>query len=391
MTIDFDEIINRVNTHSDKWDSMQAHYNVSPHDGIPMWVADMDFKPPQAVADAVKDMHAHGVYGYYGDDTSFRNALVDWMRRRHDWTVQPDWIVNTHGLVNALSLAVHAFTDIGDSVVIFSPVYHAFQRLIKANDRRVVESELVLDDGRYFMDLDALALQLQGDEKLMFLCSPHNPGGRIWTQDELRALITFCAERDIILISDEVHHDIILDGNEHHVLAKIAPEFEANLITLAATTKTFNLAGSMLGSVIIENEMLREQFLKAHKAAGTSLNRFGMIMSEAAYKHGDEWLDALRLYLAENNRIFAEGIRRIPGLTIMPLEATYLTWVGFADTGMSEDEFNYRVTQKARIAGNFGRSFGAGGDGFMRFNLATRRALVVEAVGRLQDAFADLQ
>ena len=391
MTIDFDEIINRVNTHSDKWDSMQAHYNVSPHDGIPMWVADMDFKPPQAVADAVNDMCAHGVYGYYGDDTSFRNALVDWMQRRHDWTVQPDWIVNTHGLVNALSFAVHAFTDIGDSVVIFSPVYHAFQRLIKANDRRVVESELVLDDGRYFMDLDALALQLQGDEKLMFLCSPHNPGGRIWTQDELRALITFCAERDIILISDEVHHDIILDGNEHHVLAKIAPEFEANLITLAATTKTFNLAGSMLGSVIIENEMLREQFLKAHKAAGTSLNRFGMIMSEAAYKHGDEWLDALRLYLAENNRIFAEGIRRIPGLTIMPLEATYLTWVGFADTGMSEDEFNYRVTQKARIAGNFGRSFGAGGDGFMRFNLATRRALVVEAVGRLQDAFADLQ
>lgn len=391
MTIDFDEIINRVNTHSDKWDSMQAHYNVSPHDGIPMWVADMDFKPPQAVADAVNDMCAHGVYGYYGDDTSFRNALVDWMQRRHDWTVQPDWIVNTHGLVNALSLAVHAFTDIGDSVVIFSPVYHAFQRLIKANDRRVVESELVLDDGRYFMDLDALALQLQGDEKLMFLCSPHNPGGRIWTQDELRALITFCAERDIILISDEVHHDIILDGNEHHVLAKIAPEFEANLITLAATTKTFNLAGSMLGSVIIENEMLREQFLKAHKAAGTSLNRFGMIMSEAAYKHGDEWLDALRLYLAENNRIFAEGIRRIPGLTIMPLEATYLTWVGFADTGMSEDEFNHRVTQKARIAGNFGRSFGAGGDGFMRFNLATRRALVVEAVGRLQDAFADLQ
>lgn len=391
MTIDFDEIINRVNTHSDKWDSMQAHYNVSPHDGIPMWVADMDFKPPQAVADAVNDMCAHGVYGYYGDDTSFRNALVDWMQRRHDWTVQPDWIVNTHGLVNALSLAVHAFTDIGDSVVIFSPVYHAFQRLIKANDRRVVESELVLDDGRYFMDLDALALQLQGDEKLMFLCSPHNPGGRIWTQDELRALITFCAERDIILISDEVHHDIILDGNEHHVVAKIAPEFEANLITLAATTKTFNLAGSMLGSVIIENEMLREQFLKAHKAAGTSLNRFGMIMSEAAYKHGDEWLDALRLYLAENNRIFAEGIRRIPGLTIMPLEATYLTWVGFADTGMSEDEFNHRVTQKARIAGNFGRSFGAGGDGFMRFNLATRRALVVEAVGRLQDAFADLQ
>ena len=391
MTINFDEIINRVNTHSDKWDSMQAHYNVSPHDGIPMWVADMDFKPPQAVADAVNDMCAHGVYGYYGDDTSFRNALVDWMQRRHDWTVQPDWIVNTHGLVNALSLAVHAFTDIGDSVVIFSPVYHAFQRLIKANERRVIESELVLDDGRYSMDLDALALQLQGDEKLMFLCSPHNPGGRIWTQDELRALITFCAERDIILISDEVHHDIILDGNEHHVLAKIAPEFEANLITLAATTKTFNLAGSMLGSVIIENEMLREQFLKAHKAAGTSLNRFGMIMSEAAYKHGDEWLDALRLYLAENNRIFAEGIRRIPGLTIMPLEATYLAWVGFADTGMGEDEFNHRVTQKARIAGNFGRSFGAGGDGFMRFNLATRRALIVEAVARLQDAFADLQ
>jgi cystathionine beta-lyase len=391
MTINFDEIIDRVNTHSDKWDTMQAHYNVSPDDGIPMWVADMDFRPPQGVADAVEKMQAHGVYGYYGDDTSFRDALAGWMKRRHGWRVQPDWIVNTHGLVNALSLAVHAFTDAGESVIVFSPVYHAFQRLIKANDRKVVESELVIDNGRYFMDLDALASQLAGDEKLMFLCSPHNPGGRIWTKDELRAVAAFCAERDIILISDEVHHDLILDGNEHHVLANIAPEFEANIITLAATTKTFNLAGAMLGSVIIENTSLRNRYVKAQKAAGTSLNRFGMIMAEAAYKHGDEWLDALRLYLAENNRIFAAGICKIPGLTIMPLEATYLAWVGFADTGMSQNEFNDRVTQKARIAGNFGSSFGAGGDNFMRFNLATRRALIVEAVERLQDAFADLQ
>lgn len=391
MTIDFDEIINRTNTHSDKWDTMQANYNVSPHDGIPMWVADMDFKPPQGVSDALKDMHTHGVYGYYGDDSSFRSALVGWMRRRHGWTVQPDWIVNTHGLVNALSLAVHAYSDVGDSVIVFSPVYHAFHRLIRANDRKVIESELVLDDGRYHMDLDALASRLKGDEKLMFLCSPHNPGGRIWTKDELRAVMVFCAERDIILISDEVHHDIILDGNEHHVLAKIAPEFTASLVTLAATTKTFNLAGAMLGSVIIENMTLRNQFIKAQKAAGISLNRFGMIMSEAAYEHGDAWLDALRLYLSENNRIFAEGIRKIPGLSIMPLQATYLTWVGFADTGMKPDEFNSRVTQKARIAGNFGSSFGAGGDNFMRFNLATRRALIVEAVARLQDAFADLQ
>ena len=391
MTIDFDEIIDRVNTHSDKWDNMQANYNVSPHDGIPMWVADMDFRPPQAVSDAVKNMHTHGVYGYYGEDASFRDALVSWMQRRHGWTVQPDWIVNTHGLVNALSLAVHAFTDIGDSVIVFSPVYHAFQRLIKANDRKVIESELVLDGGRYFMDLDALASQLKGDEKLMFLCSPHNPGGRIWTSDELGALAAFCAERNIILISDEVHHDIILDGNAHHVLAKIAPQFEANIVTLAATTKTFNLAGAMLGSVIIENKTLRNQFIKAQKAAGTSLNRFGMIMAEAAYNHGDAWLDDLRLYLSDNYRIFAAGIRQIPGLTIMPLEATYLSWVGFADTGMSQDEFNDRVTQKARIAGNFGSSFGAGGENFMRYNLATRRAVIVEAVERLQDAFADIQ
>ena len=391
MTIDFDEIIDRVNTHSDKWDSMQANYNVSPDDGIPMWVADMDFRPPQEVSDAVQAMHAHGVYGYYGKDASFRNALVSWMQRRHGWAVQPDWIVNTHGLVNALSLAVHAFTDIGDGVIIFSPVYHAFQRVIKVNDRKVVESELVLDNGRYFMDLDALASRLNGDEKLMFLCSPHNPGGRVWTYDELRAVAAFCAERNIILISDEVHHDIILGDHEHHVLAKIAPEFEANIITLAATTKTFNLAGAMLGSAIIENATLRNRFAKAQRAAGTSLNRFGMIMSEAAYMHGDAWLDALRLYLTENKRIFAEGISKIPGLSIMPLEATYLAWVGFADTGMSPDEFNERVTQKARIAANYGSSFGAGGDYFMRFNLATRRALITEAVERLQSAFSDLQ
>ena len=391
MTIDFDEIIDRVNTHSDKWDTMQANYNVSPDGGIPMWVADMDFKPPQAVSDAVKNMHKHGVYGYYGDDTSFRNALVGWMQRRHGWAVQPDWIVNTHGLVNALSLAVHAYTNVGDSVIVFSPVYHSFQRLIKANDRKVIESELVVDNGRYFMDLDGLASQLKGDEKLMFLCSPHNPGGRVWDRQELAELASFCEKHDLLLVSDEVHNDLVFAPAKHTVLAKAVPDFSHRLVTLVATTKTFNLAGTMIGSMVTGNAELRRKIFRVAAAYGTSFNRLGMMMTETAWRTGDAWLQALLLYLAENRRIFEEGVNQIAGVKAMSIDATYLCWVNFVDTGMSSDELIRRVEAGAQIAANHGATFGAGGASFLRFNIACRRAHVHDAVARLQDAFSDLQ
>lgn len=392
MSFNFDEVIDRVGTHSSKWDTVQAKYGVSPKTGIPMWVADMDFRAPPAVQEALAGALDHGVHGYFGDDSEYRAALIGWMQRRHHWDVEPDWIINAHGLGNAISLCLQAYSAPGDGVIVFSPVYHAFARIIKGTDRRLVESPLMQRDGRYHMDLDALAASLTGDEKIVLFCSPHNPGGRVWSPLELQQLAEFCETHDLTLISDEVHNDLVFKGNQHHVLAAAVPSVRHRLVTLVATTKSFNLAGCMIGSIVVSDDALRAPLAKvAFGAAGMSFNRIGMLMCTAAWQHGDEWLDALLDYLAENKRIFDDGIAAIPGLRSMPIEATYLCWVDFADTGMDRAEFTRRVEQQAEIAVNHGNSFGAGGDSFLRFNIACRRELVIEAVARLQAAFKDLQ
>lgn len=389
-TIDFDEVIERRGTNCSKWDKMESLYGVPVDDGIAMWVADMDFRPPQAVSKALAEALEHDIYGYCGTDLPMSEALAGWMERRHNWQVHPKWVKHTYGLVNALALCMQAYSEKGDGVIVFSPVYHAFGRIIQDNERRLVESELVMRDGRYFMDMDALEAQLTGNEKLIFLCSPHNPGGRVWSEAELAALGDFCIKHDLILISDEVHHDLVYPGASHIVAPLAMPNALDRLVVLAATSKTFNLAGCMTGHAVISDDNLRAKFTAAYHAAAISVNRFGLCTATAAYNHGDEWLDELLVYLAENGRIFEEGISSIPGVTVMPLEATYLTWVDFAGTGMSFEEFNGCVV-KAGVAANAGSTFGAGGETFLRFNLGTRRALVEEAVARIKDAFADIQ
>lgn len=388
---DFDEIIDRRGTHCAKWDMMEPLFGVPAEDGIAMWVADMDFRPPAAVTDALRAAVEHGVFGYYGDDRSYRAAIQGWMRRRHGWEVDPDWIHTTHGLVAGVALCLQAFTERGDGVILFTPVYHAFARIIKANGREVVESPLVERAGQYEMDLDGLAAKLTGREKVVILCSPHNPGGRVWTPGEIRALADFCAAHDLLLLSDEVHHDLVLPGNTHTVAPLAAPEHRDRIVMLTATSKTFNLAGGMTGNVTIENKALGERFHAAHAAAGASPNRFGMIMAAAAYEHGDAWCDAARAYIAANAALLDEGVAAIPGARSMKLQATYLGWVDFNPLGMSEEEVKTRVRGKARIAANDGFTFGLGGEGFLRFNLATPKARVEEAVSRLREAFADVQ
>ena len=392
MVFDFDEVINRVGTHSSKWDTMQEKYGVSPETGIPLWVADMDFRAPPAVHDALAGALAHGVHGYFGDDSAYRAALVGWAGRRHGWRVDPKWIINAHGLGYAISLCIKAFTQADDGVIVFSPVYHAFARIIKATGRQLVESPLVERDGRYHMNLDGLAARLTGKEKMVLFCSPHNPGGRVWAVDELRALAQFCEAHDLILVSDEVHNDLVFAGHRHHVLAEAVPEIAHRLVTLVATTKTFNLAGCMIGSIIASDLQLHARVMKvAAGAAGMSFNRIGMLMCTAAWMHGDAWLDSLLGYLDENRRVFEAGIASIPGLRAMPIEATYLCWVDFSGTGMTVEEFTGRVEGDAQIAVNHGGTFGQGGENFLRFNIACRRALVIEAVDRLRAAFSDLQ
>jgi len=390
-TPDFDEVIERIGTHSAKWDKMEAIYGVSPEGGIPMWVADMDFRPPACVQRALEEYVAHGVYGYFGGDEAYRDAICWWMAERHGWQVDPAAIFSTHGLVNGTGLCVQAWSDPGDAVVLFTPVYHAFAKVIRAAGREVRELPLAIRNGRYEMDFDGYGALMQGNEKIVVLCSPHNPGGRVWERAELEALRDFAIRHDLKIVSDEIHHDLVFPGHKHVPMALIEG-VEDRLVMMTATTKTFNLAGTHIGNVIIPDPALRARFDAVATGLGISPNSFGLHTATAAYSpEGAAWVDALMDYLDGNRRIFDAGIAAIPGLASMELQGTYLAWVDFSGVGMDAAEAAQRVAGEARIATNLGPTFGTGGESFLRFNFATRRALVVEAVERLQAAFADLQ
>lgn len=389
QTPDFDEIIDRIGTHSDKWDEMERVFGVSPRDGIPMWVADMDFRPPACVQEALEGMTRQGIYGYWGDNRDYLAAIRWWMAHRHGWQVQADWIFTTHGLVNGVGICVDAFTAPGDGVVLMTPVYHAFARVIRAAGRRVVECPLKLVDDRYQMDFDNWDGIVGPDAKMLILCSPHNPGGRVWTEAELKAVADFARRHDLVLVSDEIHNDLVMPGHRHHPMATVTDQ---PVVMLTATTKTFNIAGGHTGNVIIADPDLRAKFAGRMMALGISPNSFGLTMATAACSpEGAEWVDALVTYLDGNRKLFDAGVNAIPGLRSMPLEATYLAWVDFRGTGLSQDDLIARVQTGAKIAANHGPSFGTGGEGFLRFNLATQRVRVEEAVARLSRAFADLQ
>lgn len=392
-TPNFDEDIDRLGTQCSKWDDMQAIYGVDPRTGISMWVADMDFRPPAAVQTSVEDMAAHGVYGYPGAHGPYLDAIRWWMKNRHDWEVQPEWILTAHGLVNGTALCVDAFTQPGDGVVLMTPVYHAFARVVRAAGREVVELPLAQKDGLYAMDWDRWEGMLTGKEKMLILCSPHNPGGRVWTPEELREVAAFCERHNLLLISDEIHHDLVMPGGRGHtVLANAAPEVRNRLITLTAATKTFNIAGAHIGNMIVADPDLRKKLTQKMAAMGISPGLFGLNMVAAAYSpEGAEWVDALVAYLDGNRQIFDAAVNAIPGLRSMPLQSTYLAWVDFSGTGMDQAEIERRIAQGAGIAANHGPTFGEGGQQFMRFNLATPRARVEEAGRRLTAAFSDLQ
>lgn len=390
--MNFDEIIDRRGTHSAKWDKMEALYGVPADTGLSMWVADMDFRPPACIQNALNRMLDHGIYGYFGDDRAYTDAIGWWMANRHGWTIDPEWIFTTHGLVNGTGLCVQTWTAPGDGVVLFTPVYHAFAKVIRAAGREVVECPLVEVDGRMTMDFTAYDALMSGREKIVILCSPHNPGGQVWTVDELRGLAEFAQRHDLILVSDEIHHDLIMPGHKHTPMPLAAPGCLDRLVMMTATTKTFNIAGAHTGNVIIPDARLRAAFSSTMMGLGISANSFGLHMATAAYSpEGAAWVDALCLYLDGNRQVFEDGIRAIPGLKAAPLESTYLEWVDFKDTGMEMNEVLRRVEKEAQIASNHGTSFGTGGESFLRFNIATPRARVREAVVRLQDAFGDLQ
>ncbi|HAV08680.1 MAG TPA: aminotransferase [Rhodobacteraceae bacterium] len=387
----FDDIIDRRNTHSVKWDVMEALYGVPAEEGLSMWVADMDFRAPDCIQAAVQKMRDHGVYGYYGDDAAYRAAIQWWMKERHGWSLNPKAIFTTHGLVNGTAMCVDTFTKPGDGVLLFTPVYHAFAKVIRANDRRVVESPLVMRNGRYEMDFDhaAEAVKAQG-ASMVILCSPHNPSGRVWERAELEALAAFATEHELVLVSDEIHHDLVFSGAKHIPMTLVTGN--EGCIMMTASTKTFNIAGSHSGNVIIHEPQMRAKFEKRMMGLGLSPNSFGLFMAEAAYSpEGAAWVDQCVSYIGENARVFDEGVNSIPGVISMKMASTYLAWVDFSGTGMSPAEVQMRVEKEAKIAANHGATFGTGGESFMRFNLAMPRVQIEEAVVRLKAAFADLQ
>ncbi|MCB1311859.1 MAG: pyridoxal phosphate-dependent aminotransferase [Sedimentitalea sp.] len=388
----FDTPTDRRGTHSVKWDRMEASYGVSPEDGLAMWVADMDFRVPDCVAERVREIADQGIYAYTSFEPDYSDAIRWWMQTRHGWQVEPEAIFTTTGIVNAVGLCLDTFTAPGDGIVLFTPVYHAFARVIRAAGRRVVECPLVTRDGRYEMDFDAYDAQMTGAETMVILCSPHNPGGRVWTRDELQGVADFARRHDLLLVSDEIHHDLVFPGHRHIAMPNVDPGVLDRLVMLTAPSKTFNMAGLHTGNTIIPDPDLRARFAARMGALSVAPNSFGQAAAAAAYSpQGAAWVDALMDYLDGNRRAFDAAIARIPGLASMPLEGTFLAWVDFSGTGMEPKEFIRRVERDARIATNHGASFGTGGESFLRFNIGTQRARIEEAGERLAAAFADLQ
>ncbi|MCV2866845.1 MalY/PatB family protein [Albidovulum sediminicola] len=388
----FDDIIDYRGTHSSKWDTMEKTMGVPAEDGLAMWVADMDFRPPEGMLRTVIETAERGFFTYFGDTRDYDGAISWWMRTRHGWEVDPASILTTHGIVNAVSMALETYTRPGDGVVLMTPVYHAFARVIRANDRKLVECPLALRDGVYAMDFETWDAMMTGEERMLILCSPHNPGGRVWTREELRAVADFARRHDLLLISDEIHHDLVYPGHKHVPMPVAAPDILDRLVVMSATSKTFNVAGMHCGNVIISDPGLRAAYQKRLAQLAISPNSMSMRMTPALYSpEGAAWVDALCAYLDANHRLFVEGINAIPGLKAQPMQGTYLAWVDFAGTGMAEAEFKSRVAKDARIAASPGSVFGLGGESFLRFNIGTQRARIEEALSRMHQAFGDLQ
>lgn len=392
--IDFNRVINRRGSHSAKWDMAEKLSGIAVGDVIPMWVADMDFVAPPGVTEALRTDIERATHGYYGDPSkSWACALRDWLARRHDLKIEADWVSQVPGIVPGLGLFLQAFTEPGDEIVFFTPGYHVFPKIILLNDRKPMPSPLVLREGRYAMDLADVKSKVTARTKAVFFCSPHNPGGTVWTREEIRALALFCLDNNLMLVSDEIHCDLIFPGERHVPTLTAAPEIGDRLISCFAATKTFNLAGAHAGAMVTSNADMKTRLDRRISATGLdSYNSFGMLATEAAWRTGDAWLNALLAYLADSRDIFDKRIEAAaPGARSMRLQSTYLAWVDFAGTGLPAADVADRIKTRARIFASPGPQFGQGGETSFRFNIATPRPILLEAMSRLDGAFADLR
>ncbi|HEX7484768.1 MAG TPA: PatB family C-S lyase [Vicinamibacterales bacterium] len=391
MRYDFDTVLDRRNTHSLKWDHCRTEFGLD--DVIPMWVADMDFAAPPAVVGAVERRAGHGAYGYVSVPESFWDSAIDWLRRRHGWEVDRRWLARAPGVVPALSLCVNAFTRPGDSVIVQTPVYYPFFRAVERNGRRLVCNPLVADGGTYRMDLADLERRIDASTRLLILCSPHNPVGRVWTREELERLGEICVRRDLLVLSDEIHMDLTLSGHRHVPLATVSEALAERTITCVAPSKTFNVAGLSMSLTIASNPDLLARYAAQFEASGLGIpSLFGTVALEAAYRHGAEWLDQLLDYLTANVEYTERFIReRIPELQFIRPEGTYLALIDCRRLGMRQKEVDAFFLRTAGVYFDSGSWFGEEAEGFERINLACPRKTLAEALERMERAIAGLR
>ena len=385
--INFNIVVNRKNTNCLKYDF--AVRRGRPENVLPLWVADMDFKVAPEITQAIEKRVAHGIFGYSEVKEEYFEAVAAWMEQKHGWHVKEDWLVKTPGVVFALAMAVQAFTEPGDAVIIQQPVYYPFSEVIADNGRRIVDNTLELkEDGKYHINFEDFEQKVKENHvKLFLLCSPHNPVGRVWTKEELKKIAAICRKYDVIVVSDEIHEDFVFNG-KHQVFADLSEDAKNRTITCTAPSKTFNLAGLQVSNIWIANPKLREKFKKQIAAAGYSqLNTLGLTACEAAYRYGGEWHAELLGYLKSNLNFLREFLQtRLPEVKLIEPEGTYLVWLDFGSLGLTEEQREELLTKKAGIWLDSGAIFGAAGEGFERINIACPRSILKDALERIDRA-----
>ena len=390
MSFNFNKIIDRTNNFSAKWSEMNK--NFGSNDLLPMWVADMDFLTAPCILEELKDRLEQGIFGYTTRPSSYNESIVNWLDNRFSWKIKKEWLMFSPAVITSISLLIQNLTQKNDKIMIQEPVYSPFHNIVELNERDLVISPLIkLDDGSYIMDYEDIEAKIK-DVKIFILCNPHNPVGRVWTREELTRLGQICLKHNVIVISDEIHSDIILKNHKHIPFASISKEFCKNTITCMAPTKTFNLAGLQSSFLVMSNPYYYEVMDRAFSTLDIKRNNaFSLVATEAAYNYGEDWLDELIKYIEDNVDFAIEYIKtHMPKLKVKKPEGTYLLWVDFNSLNVDEKDLKDALINKGKVALNSGSSFGIGGDGYYRINLACPRAMVLEALKRIEFAINSL-
>lgn len=382
----FDRIIDRKGTNALKTDVLKERYGRD--DLIPLWVADMDFLSPPAITDAIVERAKHGIYGYTGAGQEFYDSITNWLANYHGWQIEQEWISFIPGIVKGIAFVTDCFSEKNDSVIIQPPVYHPFKIIPTLHHRRVVNNPLILEAGRYVMDPDDLKKKITPDAKILILCNPHNPGGRVWTKSELVELAEICYDNNVLVISDEIHSDLAYEGHKHIPFASVSEKAAQNSITFMAPSKTFNIAGIVSSFSVVPNDKIRTRFYDyLEKSELREGHIFAYTATQAAYEKGEDWLCELKKYLWENVQLVDTYLKKnIPRIKAMIPEASYLIWLDCRELNLSQDELVSLFVNDAKLALNDGSIFGDEGKGFMRLNIGSPRSVIEKALDNLKDA-----